>query len=67
MYHGEKLNSISHLAGAVLALMGLGALLAVGIQAGDTKLTLVFAVDACGNRYFDRVFCLDVLLKSCKC
>ena len=41
MYHGEKLNSISHLMGAV---MGLGALLAVGIQAGDTKLTLVFGV-----------------------
>ena len=44
MYHGEKLNSISHLMGAVMALMGLGALLAVGIQAGDTKLTLVFGV-----------------------
>ena len=29
MYHGETLNSISHLAGAVMALMGLGALLAV--------------------------------------
>ena len=44
MCHGEKLNSISHLVGAVMALMGLGALLAVGIQAGDTKLTLVFGV-----------------------
>jgi len=44
MYHGEKLNSISHLVGAVMALMGLGALLAVGIQAGDAKLTLVFGV-----------------------
>ena len=29
MYHGETLHSISHLAGAVMALMGLGALLAV--------------------------------------
>jgi hemolysin III len=44
MYYGEKLNSISHLVGAVMALIGLGALLTVGIQAGDTKLTLVFGV-----------------------
>ena len=29
MYYGEKLNSISHLIGAALALIGLGALLAV--------------------------------------
>jgi len=36
MYYGEKLNSISHLVGAVLALVGLGALLTVGIQTGDT-------------------------------
>jgi hemolysin III len=35
MYYGEKLNSISHLVGAVLALIGLGALLTVGIQSGD--------------------------------
>jgi hemolysin III len=32
MYYGEKFNSISHLVGAVLALVGLGALLAVSIQ-----------------------------------
>jgi hemolysin III len=35
MYYGEKLNSISHLVGAVLALVGLGALLTVGLQSGD--------------------------------
>ena len=35
MYYGEKLNSISHLVGAVLALVGLGALLTVGIQSRD--------------------------------
>ena len=35
MYYGEKLNSISHLVGAVLALVGLGALLTVGVQSGD--------------------------------
>jgi hemolysin III len=35
VYYGEKLNSISHLIGAVLALVGLGAMLTVGIQSGD--------------------------------
>ena len=35
MYYGEKLNSISHLVGAALALVALGALLTVGIQSGD--------------------------------
>jgi hemolysin III len=35
VYYGERLNSISHLVGATLALMGLGALLTVGIQSGD--------------------------------
>jgi hemolysin III len=40
MYYGERLNSISHLVGAVFALVGLGALLTVGIQSGDPwKLT----------------------------
>ncbi len=31
MYYSEKFNSITHLVGAVFALMGLGALIAVGI------------------------------------
>ncbi|MFV8816580.1 PAQR family membrane homeostasis protein TrhA [Haliea sp. E17] len=35
MYYGERLNSISHLVGAVGALIGLGALLALGIQSHD--------------------------------
>ena len=35
MYYGEKLNSISHLVGAVFSLVGLGALLTVAIQSGD--------------------------------
>jgi hemolysin III len=35
MYYGERLNSISHLVGAVFALVGLGALLTVGVQSGD--------------------------------
>ncbi|MEM9529706.1 MAG: hemolysin III family protein [Pseudomonadota bacterium] len=35
MYHGERLNSISHLVGTALALMGLGALLTVSIDSGD--------------------------------
>ena len=44
MYQGEKLNSISHLAGAVLALVGLGALLSVGVQTGDSWIFASFAV-----------------------
>ncbi len=44
MYYGEYLNSISHLVGAVLALVGLGALLAVSIQSGDPLQILSFAV-----------------------
>ena len=35
MYYGEKLNSISHLVGAVLSLVGLGALLTVALQLRD--------------------------------
>ena len=35
MYYSEKLNSISHLVGAVSALVGLGALLTVGLQSGN--------------------------------
>ena len=44
MYYGEKLNSISHLVGAALALIGLGALLAVGIQTGDPWVVISFSV-----------------------
>jgi hemolysin III len=44
MYYGERLNSISHLVGAVLALVGLGALLTVAIQIGDPMVIFGFSV-----------------------
>jgi hemolysin III len=44
MYYGERLNSISHLVGAVLALVGLGALLTVSVQSGDPLAVLSFTV-----------------------
>jgi len=44
MYYGEKLNSISHLVGAVLALVGLGALLTIAIQSGDPRQIIGFSV-----------------------
>jgi hemolysin III len=42
MYYGERLNSISHLVGAVFALIALGALLALGIQTGDPMVIVGF-------------------------
>jgi len=44
MYYSEKLNSISHLVGAVLALVGLGALLTVGLQSRDPWIISSFSV-----------------------
>ncbi len=44
MYYGERLNSISHLVGAALALVGLGALLTIGIQSGDPWIIASFSV-----------------------
>ncbi len=44
MYHGERLNSVSHLVGGVLALIGLGALLTVAIQTGDPWVIVSFTV-----------------------
>lgn len=44
MYYGEKFNSISHLVGAVLALMGFGALLTISIQQKDPRLIISFSV-----------------------
>lgn len=44
MYYGERLNSISHLVGASLALVALGALLTVSIQSGDPWLMTGFTV-----------------------
>jgi len=44
MYQGEKFNSITHLVGAVLALVGLGALLAVSISTGDAMMITSFSI-----------------------
>jgi hemolysin III len=44
MYYGEKLNSISHLVGATLALVGLGALLTTSIQTRDPWIIFSFSV-----------------------
>ncbi len=44
MYYGEKLNSITHLVGAVLALIGLGSLLTVSIQQRDAWMIFSFSV-----------------------
>ena len=44
MYRGEKLNSISHLVGAALALVGLGALNTVAIQSNDPWILFSFNV-----------------------
>ncbi len=44
MYYGEKLNSITHLIGAALALVGLGALLTVAIQSQDPWIITSFSV-----------------------
>ena len=44
MYLGERLNSISHLVGAVLSLVGFGALLTVGVQSGQPNIVWGFAI-----------------------
>ncbi|MGI9295784.1 MAG: PAQR family membrane homeostasis protein TrhA [Pseudomonadales bacterium] len=44
MYYGEKLNSITHLVGAVLALLGLGSLLTISIQYRDAWMIFSFSV-----------------------
>ena len=44
MYHGEKLNSITHLAGAALSLVGLGALLTVSISEQDPRMIVSFSI-----------------------
>jgi hemolysin III len=43
MYYGERLNSISHLVGAVFALIALGALLALGVQTRDVETIVGFS------------------------
>lgn len=42
MYYSEKFNSITHLVGAVLAIMGLGALITVAAQQQDILLFIGF-------------------------
>lgn len=42
MYYSEKFNSITHLVGAVLAIMGLGALITVAVQQQDIFLFIGF-------------------------
>ncbi len=44
MYYGEKFNSISHLVGAVLALVGFGALLTVSIGHRSLLMVISFTV-----------------------
>lgn len=42
MYYSEKFNSITHLVGAVLAVMGMGALITVAIQQKELLLSIGF-------------------------
>jgi len=44
MYYGEKFNSITHLFGAIFALIGFGALLAVSIEQRDPALIISFTI-----------------------
>jgi len=44
MYYGERFNSISHLIGAILALVGLGSLLTIGIQQNEPLIIISFTV-----------------------
>lgn len=44
MYYSERLNSISHLVGAVFALIALGSLLTVSIQIGEPVVIIGFSV-----------------------
>jgi hemolysin III len=44
MYYGERLNSITHLVGATLALVGFGALLTISIHEGNPLLIISFSI-----------------------
>ncbi|MCH8846859.1 MAG: hemolysin III family protein [Proteobacteria bacterium] len=44
MYYGEKLNSITHLVGAVLAMVGFGVLLTISIQEHNPLLIISFTI-----------------------
>ncbi len=43
MYYGEKLNSVSHLVGAALALVGIWAQLKISIQKNDFRVISSFS------------------------
>jgi hemolysin III len=44
MYYGEKLNSITHLVGAVLSLIGFGVLLTLSIQEYNWRIIVSFSI-----------------------
>lgn len=44
MFYGEYLNSLSHLVGAVLALVGFGALLTIAVQSREPQVMFGFCV-----------------------
>ena len=44
MYYGEKLNSITHLVGAVLAMIGFGVLLTISIQEYNWRVIVSFII-----------------------
>ncbi len=44
MYYSEKFNSISHLVGAVLALMGFGSLITIAVQQDNVLLSIGFVI-----------------------
>ena len=44
MYYSKKLNSITHLVGAVLSLVGFGALLTISIQEHNPRLIISFTI-----------------------
>jgi len=44
MYHGEKLNSITHLIGTILAFIAFGALLTIALQENNWRIIVSFTV-----------------------
>jgi len=44
MYYGEKLNSITHLVGTILALVGFGVLLTIAIEADHWRIIIGYTV-----------------------
>lgn len=44
MYYGERLNSVTHLVGAIFATMGLGALISVALKQGGWQSLVSFSI-----------------------